>query len=797
MNVYFTYFPYISWKLAFIVAVSVIGLNGCDKPKSNAAIAENWYPTYPLEYVLDLNSNDPIISYAWDNGSEIPFVASNNPTKIEYGEAGFHPNSILYMTFNEGVGKNISSLSHSNIHVIGKKFNWVEGRFGSALAFSSKESSLTIQSPKDHLLSPPWTLEFWVKVPKATNGSTSHLLTIPGVLSSQIEPSGKVVLNMEGASDLRLHIDDAWVFNEWNHLGIVYDGIELNQMRLIVNDHAIGGMVLNDSVGKDQGVVIIGDPAESNKGFIGAIDDLQLINYAKPTSEVVARYFPGASVGEHVLTLNRSSGKTQVKQWAGAIEKAVLEDSSDWTQGMLQNVDVESAGGLRWSPASWKKIPVASSPRPRTTHPTVYIGEDRVLIFGGETRDSHLKPQVNTNDTWYYWVSERRWERVNSKLAPAPRCHMPAAFSLDHNVVLLAGGYRNDRFAKDHPDSVNERLYYNDTWLFHPDKGEWERKNPSGDKLPEISIDMGLVYHPGVRKFVLFHEIGPTIFLYSVEENTWEKLPQPTVISVSGDASNYWPGASPMTGYDPTSNLILVFGGQRRGPGLDEEIFHNDTATYDVESNTFILRSPARAPSPRVRSGFAYDLEYEQFVLFGGVQDQWSVRNDDLWTYDMDVHNWQQLESAVMPTRRGGYYGMAYDPDQDMNILLAGRHAPQRFLNEAWTLSLDNNAVGKAIYVFDKKKYVNKNTLLADWQGDIEDLRLSLWKSADGTNWYQIREPNNDGIVDYRYLRVEVEMDAQCRVKPCKLTQLGLYNANDLKSLSSDNNSQRLTYELQ
>src|SRR6185436_18025780 len=112
---------------------------------------------------------------------------------------------------------------------------------------------------------------------------------------------------------------------------------------------------------------------------------------------------------------------------------------------------------------------------------------------------------------------------------------------------------------------------------------------------------------------------------------------------------------------DPGSGLIVLYGSEATQPN-GKGVYGDTTMVYDVAANVLTLRRPASAPSARVRAGLAYDSRLGVFVLFGGVQDQYSKRKSDLWTYDLAKNVWTQHEASNTPSERGGYYGMAYDP---------------------------------------------------------------------------------------------------------------------------------------
>ena len=89
----------------------------------------------------------------------------------------------------------------------------------------------------------------------------------------------------------------------------------------------------------------------------------------------------------------------------------------------------------------------------------------------------------------------------------------------------------------------------------------------------------------------------------------------------------------PSMTYNAKDGKVYLFGGQIGST------FSNDLYTYDVVSNTWTkLSPPGTLPSPRWRSGFAYDSTNDIFLLYGG-QDASQVYNDT-WVYGAATGTW-------------------------------------------------------------------------------------------------------------------------------------------------------------
>jgi hypothetical protein len=79
------------------------------------------------------------------------------------------------------------------------------------------------------------------------------------------------------------------------------------------------------------------------------------------------------------------------------------------------------------------------------------------------------------------------------------------------------------------------------------------------------------------------------------------------------------------------------------------------------------LLDPMDSPPALVHSGFAYDTNLQEAIVFGGIyQDQWS---DDTWIWDGS--NWQKAKTLVAPPAREKGT-LAYDENREKVVLFGG-----------------------------------------------------------------------------------------------------------------------------
>jgi hypothetical protein len=687
-----------------IVLLLVCGLAAMRTATAGAAADQD------LGRYLVQDPGDPLLAYAWDEGPETPSLFATREVWLDYGELGTDPDASVYLPFNEGTGAHARDLAATARRLELKGRSWVRGRFGWALDLAGP-GELVLENDGRPFFPDAFTLELWLHRAEGAAAAAVPLVAEPGSFALALDPEGHVVAELRTAAGPVSVRGAAPAPGRWTHVAVAGDAVRFGHLRVTVDGELARARVAG-AVARGAGRLALG---ASGAGV--ALDELRLLARALPTSELVEHARPGPSPGEHRRRLRFASGTREERPWAGIVREPALTDAG-LARGALRRV-VADASGARWVPGHWERSPARRGPAPRTTHPTVYVGGHRAWLFGGEVRDSHAPPMVNTNDTWLYDIAARRWEPVATDRAPSPRCHLPAAWSPDHDLVLLVGGWLN---------AAPEKRVLGDIWAFRVGARRWEARRPTGDAPPPQS-DAGLVYHPGLRRFLLFNRA--TVREYDPEADRWTRRPEAEVVDANGRPARRVAGVSPIMGHDPETGLVVRFGGAYDAEG--ERRYTDETALYDAARNRWTVLRPEPAPSARVRAGFAYDTKRRRFVLFGGVRDQFSERFDDLWTFEVAARRWTRVEASNGPSPRGGYYGMAYDPERDEFVLLAGRHSPERFLDEAWHLSLDPAAGGSARFVFDRAAQPEADRLWVDAPGAGVTLRLAA--SADNASW--------------------------------------------------------------
>ena len=680
------------------------------------------------EVALPPEAPSPLLGYRWEGRGLVPWVSGERLERVPYGPLGRTPSTLLYLTFD----------GPAELELEGARPAWslrplpvqaAEGRFAGGARLAVGEALTLARVEPESLRA--LTVEFWVRPENLARGP---LLTIPGVLELSCRERGELRLAVTAGQGQRASGTATLASGRWSRVGIVVDPLEIQTARLVLDQQAFWCPLT--------GLEPLPAFPELRLGggdVAFEIDELRLSARAANTAELIEAFDERPRALERLDLLTDECARS-LEVWTDFQREPVLDSVAEWSRGVLEHA-TSGVDGLRWVSGDWRELSPLDPPLARTCHPTVYLGDGRLFVFSGEVRDSHLPPMRNVADTWFFHTREARWERVETETAPPGRCHQQAAYSPDHDLVLMASGWGN---------GPGENVRFADTWVFHVQERRWEERHPQGE-TPLRGGEWALVYHPGVGRFLIF--CGRRVSAYDPVKDRWDtRAASVSVTDEAGRPSDYVIPNALSAAYDPVSGNVVLFGGE----GADQT-FYDKTLIYEPAANRFVVLDLTTHPAPRVRPGFAYDSKRARIVLFGGVRDQFSRRMDDLWEFDPAARRWSRLDAAGTPEERGGFMLMAYEPELERFFLVGGRHAPERFLEEVWTLAVDPRATGRARVAFDRAGFAERAWF---YEGDVPadaELAFRFRASEDALAWseWSTNPPSTP-----RYVEVEVKLRA-------------------------------------
>ncbi len=716
-------------------------------------------PQKPKLPRAEVPSAAQVPTYAWDSLGARRMRPGTDPRTLPRGEAPIVPDTVLYLSGNADL---IPEVGGPSAPVrLGLGFEAVPaGRFAGALASPGGRAGLELQ------LSEPvhsqFSLSFWIR-PR----SDGQVLSLPGLLALSLNKQLQLTcrLQQEPTPDKKdfagVRPGKPLARDAWNFVSVMLDRDVFERAALIIDDDAMGLRDLRP-VPTAAGKLVLGTSIKGRRSFEGDLDDIRIVARPLNSAELIELAHPLERRGARrlALSMDPENAIEYPDVWLDVVTKPRLESESDWRLGAKCS-RAPSPTGLRWVTGQWRRDSPLVQPTARTTQPTVFVGDHTIFIFSGEVRDSHVHPMLCVNDTWLYHLDEERWEEVPTPDALVGRVHQMAAYSPDHDVVLMHGGWINEH-------GRDERL--SDTWLFDVSERRWRQVAPAGD-FPGACSDTPVVYDPVGKVFRLI--LQSTCFSFDPATESWTESP-PAGVSFKGPAvPGWWLSPSGTAGYDPVGKQMVYFGGHRGG-GPDD--YEDDTVHYDPVKNHYTLMDPEVRPSNRGRAGFAYHPGQARFVLFGGVLGQRSMRKRDLWAYTPATGSWEELESADRPTRRGGFYNMAYDPELDEFALVCGRHDVERFQSDVYRLRLDPAASASVRYTFDRESAPDAQGFDVRWkQADDFDLDLAFRGSSDGLRWGDWHAAPAGALAgNERYLQFRLETrSAEAPSQPLEIHGLG------------------------
>jgi len=277
----------------------------------------------------------------------------------------------------------------------------------------------------------------------------------------------------------------------------------------------------------------------------------------------------------------------------------------------------------------------SAGPVPRYGHSAVLdTTTNRMLIFGGQITTSNASSNTDLNEVWRL-NSNLTWTAVKPKgTPPAPRLYHSAVFDASSNRMIVFGG--GEGFTS--PCA-------NDVWVL---------TNANG--------------------------IGG--------------MPTWTSLSPTGTAPA--PRAQHGAVYDPSTNTMIVYGGQNCFSTIFGDVWVLSNANGLGGTSTWTQLSPTGGgPSSReITGGVAYDSTNNRLIVFGG-----SPEHNDVWVLSNangqgGTPTWTQLSpSGTLPAARQAN-STVYDPTSNRLTIFGGADQSNHLFNDVWVLTNANGLGG-------------------------------------------------------------------------------------------------------
>jgi hypothetical protein len=273
---------------------------------------------------------------------------------------------------------------------------------------------------------------------------------------------------------------------------------------------------------------------------------------------------------------------------------------------------------------SWTSMNPATSPSNRWEHGMVRIGNDQVLLFGGD----------GLNDTWIYDLSENSW---TEKTPPTNPPGGPSSMAwIGGDQALLFGG---------RADSV-----HNETWVYDLSENSWTQMMPSAS--PSRRNYHGMAWLGGDRVLLyggtsVFREHYDDTWVYDLSENSWTEIAVPSAPRRRRDHDMAWLGGG----------KVLMFGGWITG----------DTTYADTTYGDTWIFTGADASPPEPIDDLSIVLDNGSKSFSGNMFLSWTKPYDDVGVSRYVVY--RSTDPASMGDSLAGTTDSSYtDPGTAGNI---------------------------------------------------------------------------------------------------------------------------------
>jgi N-acetylneuraminic acid mutarotase len=365
---------------------------------------------------------------------------------------------------------------------------------------------------------------------------------------------------------------------------------------------------------------------------------------------------------------------------------------ADGDHGVVQDkasVDKSAARiSLGTSPLSAARA-VDSIPGPRWGHTMTKIGQDRLLLYGGQTFDSETNLPVTLKDLFVYNITDKSWFKPFGCEAMKRQWHS-STFLKEKNLVITFGG----EAIKGSKTKTTDQVMVFDTEIML-----WYPPTVSGE-IPSGRSGHTATILPATNELVVFGGVKGSKWLntVSVLDTSHWIWSAPKVQGVAPKPRSYH------TASVVADNKIVVFGGN----GCEDSF--NSVHLLECEEGTWRWTNPdvmGYKPSPRTGHSATVLSDNTTICIYGGwdPNDEDVVKADeihsDCFFLDTIKWNWKKGPKAMYADLPAEVHGIDGGPARvgheaaligDNEVLVFGGRIPRdRFAGDFQSISVPSS----------------------------------------------------------------------------------------------------------
>ena len=364
------------------------------------------------------------------------------------------------------------------------------------------------------------------------------------------------------------------------------------------------------------------------------------------------------------------------------------------------------------------------NPSLRYMQAMAYIGDDKVLLFGGA--------DFSNDETWLYDIDTNTWNQQHCPNNPSGRINHAMAYIGDDKVILY-GGWNG---------SLN-----NETWVYDLSDNIWTNKHPLLNPSHRYHLDMAYI---GNYQVLLFGgSLGNGVYdnetwIYDLIDNTW---------------TQHFPQSSPTVRADYglayiSEDQVLLFGGFDSSDELNDE-----TWIYNLSDDTWTQKHPEHKPPAHADHCMAH-IGTDGVLLFGGTNLE---NSSETWLYDLNENSWTRIANVIQPSGRYGHAMAETNIDDSNYVIMYGGIDENGDNDETWIFRKEDNPVSVILSSFTTA-YIQGDLVSVNWttqsESDMNCFNIYRYEQGISNQIIIHSEPatNTSNTHEYCFEDYEVEI---------------------------------------